>query len=192
MSPLYWAILLLVFGLGLIVLEMFVPSGGVIGFISLAAVVTSIIMAFRYSEYTGIGFMAAAVLGTPLLVALLFKWWPNTPLGRRILLNVPNGDDVLPDADLRKTMKALVGKIGTAKAMMLPGGPVVVEGHAYDAVSEGMAIQSGDPVQVVEVRGTRIVVRPADPASLKPRDPDDPLNQSIDKLGLDPYDDPLK
>jgi membrane-bound ClpP family serine protease len=192
MSPLYWAVLLLLFGLGLIVLEMFVPSGGVIGFISIASVVTSIIMAFRYSQYTGLGFMAAAVLGTPLLVALMFKWWPNTPLGRRILLNVPNGDDVLPDADLRKQMKTLIGKVGAAKTMMLPGGPVVVEGHAYDAVSEGMAIQAGDAVQVVEVRGLRIVVRPADPAALKPKNPDDPLNQSIDQLGLDPYEDPLK
>src|SRR5688500_12572847 len=118
MSPLYWAILLLAFGLGLIVLEMFIPSGGVIGFISLTAVVTSIIMAFRYSEYTGLGFMAGAILGTPLLIALLFKWWPNTPLGRRILLTLPNGDDVLPDGDLRKQMKALVGKLGTAKSMM--------------------------------------------------------------------------
>jgi membrane-bound ClpP family serine protease len=192
MSPLYWAILLLAFGLGLIVLEMFVPSGGVIGFISLAAVVTSIIMAFRYSEYTGIGFMAAAILGTPLLVALLFKWWPNTPLGRRILLTVPDGDDVLPDGDLRKQMKALVGKLGTAKAMMLPGGPVAVEGHTYDALSEGTAIQAGETVRVVEVRGTRIVVRPAQGETPVVRNPDDPLAQSIDKLGLDPYEDPLK
>jgi membrane-bound ClpP family serine protease len=192
MSPLSWAILLLAFGLGLIVLEMFVPSGGVIGFISLAAVVTSIIMAFRYSEYTGIGFLAGAVLGMPLLVALLFKWWPNTPLGRRILLTVPKEDDVLPDGDLRREMKALVGKLGTAKTMMLPGGPVAIEGRAYDALSEGPAIAAGDTVRVVEVRGTRIVVRPA--AGEKPveRPPDDPLAQSIDKLGLDPYEDPLK
>lgn len=192
MSPLYWAILLLVFGVGLLVLEMFVPSGGVIGFISLAAVVTSIIMAFRYSEYTGIGFMATTILGAPFLIALLFRWWPSTPLGRRILLNVPNGDDVLPDGDLRKQMKALVGKIGTAKSMMLPGGPVVVDGHVYDAVSEGTAIQAGHAVQVVEVRGTRIVVRPSDGAVEKSRDPDDPLNQSIDQLGLDPFEDPLR
>lgn len=192
MSPLYWAVLLMAFGLGLIVLEMFLPSGGVIGFISLTAVVTSIIMAFRYSEYTGVGFMAAAVLGTPLLLALLFKWWPSTPLGRRILLSAPDPDDVLPDPDLRKQMKGLVGKLGTAKTMMLPGGPIVVEGHVYDALSEGTAIQAGQAVQVVEVRGTRLVVRPADERTAPPRKPDDPLSQTIDKLGLDPYDDPLK
>jgi membrane-bound serine protease (ClpP class) len=123
---------------------------------------------------------------------LAFKWWPNTPLGRRILLAVPDPDDVLPDVELRKQMKALVGKTGTAKAMMLPGGPVVVEGHAYDALSEGIAIQAGETVQVVEVRGTRLVVRPAEPQAAPQRNPDDPLSQTIDKLGLDPYDDPLK
>jgi len=192
MSPLYWAVLLMAFGLGLIVLEMFLPSGGVLGFISLTAVVTSIIMAFRYSEYTGVGFMAAAVLGTPLLAALLFKWWPNTPLGRRIMLIAPDADDVLPDADLRKQMKALIGKLGTAKTMMLPGGPIVVDGHIYDALSEGTAIQAGQAVQIVEVRGTRLVVRPADARTTAAAGPDDPLNQSIDKLGLDPYADPLK
>jgi hypothetical protein len=38
-----------------------------------------------------------------------------------------------------------------------------------------------------------LVVRPSDGVvPQKPRDPDDPLNQTIDKLGLDPFDDPLK
>ena len=192
MSPLTWAVLTMAFGLLLIVVEMFVPSGGVIGFISFAAVVTSIVMAFQHSEYTGLGFMAVAVLGTPLLLALAFKWWPKTPLGRRLLLDLPNGDDAIPADDLRKQIKQLVGRVGTAKALMLPGGPVVVDGRTYDAVSEGMAIQPGDAVKVIEVRGTRIVVRPSSEsvpgAALSP---DDPLNQTIDKLGLDPFDDPL-
>ena len=191
MSPLTWAILLMAVGLVLIIVEMFVPSGGVIGFISLASVVTSIVMAFRYSEYTGLGFMTVAVLGTPLFLTLAFKFWPKTPLGRRILLDVPDGDALVPEDDLRKQMKALIGRSGTAKSLMLPGGPVVVAGRTYDAVSEGMAIQAGETVQVVEVRGTRIVVRPGG-ETLSPSTSDNPLNQTIDKLGLDPFDDPLK
>lgn len=192
MSPLTWAILLMAFGLVLIVVEMFVPSGGVIGFISLASIVTSIVMAFRYSEYTGLGFMTMAVLGTPLFLALAFKLWPKTPLGRRILLDVPDGDAMVPEDDLRKQMKTLVGRTGTAKSLMLPGGPVVVAGRTYDAVSEGMAIQAGETVQVVDVRGTRIVVRPGSGENLSPSASDNPLNQTIDKLGLDPFEDPLK
>lgn len=206
MSPLGWAFLLFFLGMALIVVELFVPSGGVIGFISAASVVTSIVMAFRYSQYSGLGFMAAAVLGTPLLLTLLFKWWPHTPFGRRVLLDVPRGDDLLPTDALRSEIKQLVGRVGRAKSLMLPAGPIVVNGRTYDAVSEGMAVQPNEAVRIVDVRGTRIVVRPISDdewaADHRPAqraatgdstlDPNDPLNQSIEKLGLDPFDDPLK
>lgn len=193
MSPLGWAALLLTFGLIIMLVEMFVPSGGVLAFISAISVIASIFMAFRSSSEAGVGFMALAVVGTPVVLAIGFKLWPRTPLGKRILLDVPSGDDVLPDIELRKRLKELVGHIGTAKALMLPGGPVQVEGHMYDALSEGVAVQPGERVKVVEVRGTRIVVRPTkdEPAPAASIDVDDPLNVTIDKLGLDPFD-PLK
>jgi membrane-bound ClpP family serine protease len=191
MTPLSWALLLLAFGLLLIVVELFVPSGGVLGFISFAAVVAAIVLAFRYSSYAGLGFLALAVLGTPALVAFGFQIWPRTPLGRRILLDVPRGEDVLPDQDFRKQLKELIGQVGKAKTLMLPGGPIEVAGRTYDAVSEGQPIQPETPVKVVDVRGTRIVVRPTSEKPTVARRPDDPLNQSIESLGLDPFEDPL-
>lgn len=188
-SPLAWAVALLAFGMLIVIVEMFLPSGGVLAVIATSAVVASIVMAFRHSSEAGVGFMAIAVLGTPLLLALGFKIWPRTPLGRRILLDVPTGDDVLPDPGMRKQLRELVGRIGTVKSLMLPGGPVMVEGVSYDALSEGTAVQPGQRVKVIEIRGTRIVVRPTDedlpPESL---DPNDPLNVTIDKLGLEPFD----
>lgn len=192
MSPLAWAALLLAFGLVIMLIEMFVPSGGVLAVISVVAVAASVVMAFRSSSEAGVGFMALSILGTPAVLAIGFKIWPRTPLGRRILLDVPNGDDVLPDPALRKQLKLLVGQIGTAKTLMLPGGPVLVDGEIYDALSEGVAVQPGERVKVIEVRGTRIVVRPTkDEPPPPPNDPSDPLNVTIDKLGLDPFD-PLK
>ena len=188
-SPLAWAVALLAFGMLIVIVEMFLPSGGVLAVIATSAVVASIVMSFRHSSEAGVGFMAIAVLGTPLLLALGFKIWPRTPLGRRILLDVPTGDDVLPDPGMRKQLRELVGRIGTVKSLMLPGGPVMVEGVSYDALSEGTAVQPGQRVKVIEIRGTRIVVRPTDedlpPESL---DPNDPLNVTIDKLGLEPFD----
>jgi len=193
MTPLAWAACLLAFGLLIVLIEMFVPSGGVLAFIAGAAIIASIVMAFRHSAGTGLGFMALAVFGTPLLLGLGFKFWPSTPLGKRILLDVPTGDAALPDSDLRKQRHLLVGKFGKSKAEMLPGGPVAVDGKIYDAVSEGDAIDDETLVKVVEVRGTRLVVRPAgDGDRLPPTgDPNDPLNRPIESLGLDPFDEPL-
>ncbi|MGC3970039.1 MAG: NfeD family protein [Pirellulales bacterium] len=190
MSMLAWAVALLAFGLVIVIVEMFVPSGGVLAVISAASLVASIVMAFKHSSEAGVGFMAIAVLGTPLLLILGFKYWPRTPLGRRILLDVPTGDDVLPDVALRRQLKELVGKIGTAKSLMLPSGPVVIAGVTYDALSEGTAVQAGERVKVIEIRGTRIVVRPTDEdlPHQTALDPNDPLNVTIDKLGLEPFE----
>jgi hypothetical protein len=57
-----------------------------------------------------------------------------------------------------------------------------------DAVSEGVSIEAGQAVRIVEVRGMRVVVRPATSA---PPPSNDPLAQPIESLGLDPFEDPL-
>lgn len=193
MTPLTWAILLLTIGLLLVLVELFVPSGGVLGFLSTGTIIASVVMAFRHSSTTGLGFMAIVVFGTPVIVAMGFKVWPRTPIGRRILLDVPRGDDVLPDDDLRRQLKDLVGKIGQARTLMLPGGPVDLGGRSYDAVSEGQPVQPGTAVKVIDVRGTRIVVRPTNETVPEAaRDPKDPLSASIEQLGLNPFEDPFK
>jgi len=193
MTPLAWAACLLAFGLLIVLVEMFVPSGGVLAFISGVSIVVAIVMAFRHSAGSGLAFMATGVFGTVVLLAVGFKLWPNTPLGKRILLDLPAAEDVVPEADLRKQRHVLVGKFGKAKAEMLPGGPVLVDGKIYDAMSEGDAIDDGTLIKVVDVRGTRLVVRPAgdEAPPVVQGDPNDPLNRPIESLGLDPFDEPL-
>ena len=71
---------------------------------------------------------------------------------------------------------------------MLPSGAVEIDGQTIDALSEGVPIESGQRVRVIEVRGMRVVVRPADD---EPPTTDDVLSQPIDSLGLEPFDDPL-
>jgi hypothetical protein len=43
---------------------------------------------------------------------------------------------------------------------MLPSGSVIIDGKTYDAVSEGVAIEAGQPIMVVSVSTQRLVVRP--------------------------------
>jgi membrane-bound ClpP family serine protease len=189
MEPIHWAMILMILGLALAVLEIFIPSGGIIGFLSVLSVITSVVLAFRHGAWTGLGFVGTAVLVIPAGLILALKWWPRTSMGRRILLKVPDGRELLPDSDKRRELKSLVGQIGQAKNLMLPSGPVLIQGRTVDALSEGMAIEVGQWVRVVEVRGTRVVVRPTDePPQARA---DDPLSRPIDSLGLDPFDDPL-
>jgi membrane protein implicated in regulation of membrane protease activity len=114
-------------------------------------------------------------------------------MGRRILLRAPSEEDVLPEDDRRRSLRELIGKVGTAETMMLPSGAVKVEGRTVNAMSQGMAIETGQTVRVIEVQGNTIVVRPLDEGE-SPREAtaeEDMLAQPLDKLGLDPLDDPL-
>ena len=82
----------------------------------------------------------------------------------------------------------MVGKVGQAKSLMMPSGAVEIEGRVIDALSEGLPIEAGSRVKVVEVRGSRVVVRPTTEATSHRSD--DPLSQPIESIGVDPFDDP--
>ncbi|MGH7139198.1 MAG: NfeD family protein [Pirellulales bacterium] len=189
LDPLAWAALLMLVGVSLAVLEIFVPSGGVIGFLSIVSVLAAIGLAFYRGPWYGLSFLGTAVIALPAVLVAALHYWPETAIGRRILLDVPKSEEVLPEDEQRRLLKSLVGRVGQAKSLMLPSGAIFIDGHHIDALSEGMAIEKGQWVQVIEVRGTRVVVRPTD----KPPEPagDDPLSRPIDSLGLDSFEDPL-
>ena len=189
LDPIGWAVVLLVLGCGLLALETFIPSGGILSFLSFAAVVGSMVVAFNRSLTTGLSFMAIAVLAIPLAIGLAFKLWPKTPMGRAILGELPSEEDTKPEDSRR----ALVGRIGVAQSLMLPSGSVLVDGKLVDAVSQGIAIDPGQPVVIVEVRGNRVMVRPAaaEEAQAAAFEPDDILARPIEEFGFDSLEDPL-
>ncbi len=189
LDPLAWSALLMLLGCALIVMEIFIPSGGVLCFLACASVMGSIVMAFTYhGMMTGFGFVTLAFVSVTTSVVLALKYLPQTPIGRRILLGLPTEEEVLP----KDEKKALIGKFGVVKSPMLPSGAIVIEGRTIDAVSQGMAIDPGQRVLVVEVKSNRVVVRPAK-ADERPADDDaeDLLSRPLDELGLDSLDEPL-
>ena len=191
MEMLLWSILLLLIGLGLIFLEIFVPSGGVIACLSALAVLGSIIVAFLGGPVYGVTMLAVTSVLVPSAVIAALRWWPHTPIGRLMLIPRPNSpDDVLPESEQYRGLKELIGKYGIARSPMLLSGVVRIDDRVYDAVSEGMPIDQGQRVKVVDVRTCRIVVRPVsdeEPAAQEPAT-EDLLSRPINSLGLD---DPL-
>jgi membrane-bound serine protease (ClpP class) len=187
-----WAILLLLIGFVLVVLEVFVPSGGIIAILSAIALIAALVMAFQESATTGpmIGFIFAlvTVFAVPSIVALAFKLWPKTPMGKAFLGELPTEEEVLPE----ESRRVLVGHVGIARTKMLPSGAVEIDGQMIDAVTQGQAIEPGTYVVVAEVRANRVVVRPAG-ADQRPshQNPSDLLSRPIDELGIESLDDPL-
>ena len=189
LDPLGWAVVLLALGCGFLVLEVFIPSGGLFGFFAAICVIGSMVMAFRRDVTTGLSFMAVAVFAVPAVVGLAFKYWPKTPMGRAFLGDLP--DPAMTHVD--DPRRALVGKVGVAQSMMLPSGAVLIDGQIIDAVSQGLAIDPGQPVVVVEVKANRVMVRPARPHEVRTADlnPDDLLSRPIQDFGIESLDEPL-
>lgn len=186
MDPFYWALILI--GLAVIVMafELFIPSAGILGFVAAGLVLASIVMAFRSSFTVGSVFLLIVMFCIPGLIYGLLKAWPHTPIGKKILLDEPDPQQLLPVSTVSND---LIGQIGVSKTKMLPSGLIVIDGEKMDAVSDGFPIEANQPIIVTAVRFNRIYVQPyesptAEPSELPARD-DRLLTDPFEDLGLD-------
>jgi len=189
MSPVVWVAALFLVGIGVIVLEVFVPSGGVLGFVSLAAIIAAIATAFlELGVGAGTAMIALSVVVVPVILGLAFRWFPETPLGRRVLPAPPEAADVVPDAPRRRRARDLVGQRGRTTSDLLPWGTVEVGSESLDGVSEGGPIDAGCEIIVVAAQGAAVVVRPAPVAAAPKRvaepvaDPEKPAAPEAPRL----------
>jgi len=190
MDPICWAIVLFLLGCALVVLEVFIPSGGLISFLAVVVLAGSLVMAFRQSMETGMGFLVLTVIGVPTVVGLAFKYWPQTPMGKAFLGELAHDGELVPEDPRRE----LVGRIGIATSKMLPSGAIQVDGETINAISQGMAISAGQAVRVLEVKGNRVMVCLANEEELRQAAvvSEDLLSKPIEELGLESLEDPLE
>lgn len=185
-DPWIWAILLLFVGMALVVMDIFLPSGGIFAFLAVCSIIGAVWLGFSHNSAVGVGILAGAVVGSVVAVVVALKYWPSTSLGKQMLLQVPTSSDVLPENSPRRALEGMVGRVGHAKSPMLPSGIVAVDGVTLDAISEGLPVEAGQRVRVVEVRGNRIVVRGLSDQTNDDAE-QDPLAQPVDWESPEPF-----
>jgi membrane-bound ClpP family serine protease len=186
MDPWIWAVLLLMLGIGLAVMEVFFTSAGILAVLSAMSLLAAVVMGFYQGPLAGALILVGVVVGLPVVIVLAFQYWPKTAMGRRVLLMAPNSEDVLPDDPDKEMLKGLIGRTGRAKSKLLLSGVITIDGRTVDAVSESMPVEVGQTVRVVQVRGLRVVVRPVADDEPPTPPPTDPLRQNYD----DPFEIP--
>ncbi len=192
MDPLFWSLILIALGLCVVILELFIPSAGMLGLLAAVLIVSGITLAFVSDLKSGAVVLLVTALALPVLLAVMIKVWPSTPIGKRILLKNLKPEDVLPAS---QHAQELVGQLGVARTKMLPSGIVFVNEQKLDAVSDGLPIDAGQPIKVIAIKGNHVYVEPydgevSDVSDMPVRDRDI-LSQPIDELGIDALDDPL-
>jgi membrane-bound ClpP family serine protease len=172
MSYEYLAIVLLVVGCGLIVAEVFIPSGGMILVLCVVTFLASIWCAYKAWWGVSTAYFSTYVAGLLLLIPAvlmgIYKLLNDTRVGDRILLAAPDLDEVTPYQNELARLEQLVGHPGTAVTPLTPGGMVNVSGERLHAFTEGMLVEPGSDIEVIAVRGNRVLVRPRTAASINP------------------------
>lgn len=160
----HFAILLLALGLALLVAEIFIPSGGMI---SVGSVLCFVIgtwcawQAWGSSEqrtYFWI-FIGAMVFLLPVVVSGTLYILPRTSMGKQILLEAPSPEELTPFAIEQQHLAQMVGRKGKTLTLLNPGGLVLVNGERLHCESQGIMVDPNVIVDVVAVRGNRLVVR---------------------------------
>jgi membrane-bound serine protease (ClpP class) len=169
-------ILMVIFGLGLMVVEIFVLPGTLIfGILGGLLVLFGLILSFQPFIVPdapwetdlfidNITYLGLSIIGVLIGMAVLSRFLPKASLFRRLVLETgtaPGGlhatagtiDDVKPEISIRP------GDRGVVQTTLRPAGKVIFDGTAIDAQSEGGYIDAGEDVEVVRVTGNFIFVR---------------------------------
>jgi membrane-bound ClpP family serine protease len=158
MYQVLWTFLFLGLAVIVAVLEMFIPSAGVFAVLAVAFLITSIVLSFQVDIVFGSFYTLCTCCFVPVFLWAALTIWPNTWIGRRILL-VPEEDPALVPDEEQQMLKQLIGKQGLAKSKMLLGGLIEIEDKRYSAVSDAEPIEPGEVVSVIRIEGTSIIVR---------------------------------
>jgi len=143
-------VLLYVFGMALVVAEIFLP-GAILGLFGLVCVIAAIWLAFGFGHA-----LLGGVLVALTAVSVPFLVWIWVRVINRVL--------VMKETEKEATgavvqHKSLVGREGVALTQLRPSGMARFGDLKVDVVSEGPVIERDARVKVVEVQGNRIVVR---------------------------------
>jgi len=151
---------LYIIGYMAIVLEFFVPAGGLVGLTGIGSIIGGIVLIYRnYGNGLGLVFLITALVLTPVLIVAYFKYFPGSFIGKRLILFKEQKQE---DGFVAHTVSAyrdLTGKTGLSITPLRPAGTVLIDNKRYSVVTSGEYIEKNKQVEVLTVSGSRIIVR---------------------------------
>jgi membrane-bound ClpP family serine protease len=165
-----WGCILFGVAFLLLALELFVPSGGLIGILAGVAAVGSSVAFFMYDAWWGAFSALLYVVLAPILIIFLFKVWLHSPIAKMMILGdnrpTPATDEETAaesEHDRRERLeeiRSLIGVEGVTETALRPVGTVRIKGQRVDGLAESGIIEANTPIVVVDVYDNQIKVRP--------------------------------
>ena len=154
------AVVLLLAGVVLLVIEMYIPGFGVPGITGLVSMVIGFVLLEPTLEQ---GLLLFLILAAILCIALTICLYSASKgrLGRSKL--VLNDVSVAEDAAENNDLNYFLGREGVAHTALRPAGIGEFDGVKLNVVSDGEFIAAGKSISVQSVSGNRIVVHETEP-----------------------------
>ena len=159
-SNITFAIFLVSTGFVLFGLELFLPTGGILGMLALSSMIVGITFAFKQGLLQGAIFLTISGVGVPVALKLFFWAWPRTSMGKKMTVRSAAAEETIGNMASHQALDLLVGKTGKTLSELRPSGIVDFEGRRIDAISEGILIAEGLPVLCISAQGGHVVVKP--------------------------------
>jgi len=144
-----FALLFVSAGLALFFLEVFIPTGGVLGVVAAGILGLGIYGLFLHGQ-------AALGVGT-ILGSIVFVVFAFLLMLKRLRFTTVQDTKTFTSVD--QGIAFFEGKSGIAETPLRPAGVARIDGKRVDVVAASGFIERNTPVQVVETRGNRVVVR---------------------------------
>lgn len=149
------ALLIGLIGLLCFYLEFFIP-GGILAIIGGVLVIGSSILFCLKADSYFLGFLYVIVL----LLSSIF----TCILALRHMRRSGSRNSFFLQSDQKgftaeKIEEELVGKTGIVSTELKPAGHVRIDGKIYQATSEGPFLPKGSPIEVIELKGSRVIVQ---------------------------------
>lgn len=160
-------IVLFVLGVVLLLVEIFiVPGFGIFGILGIIFMVAGLFLGlladFPLIIWEDISFaiiqLALSFIATFLLIYLLSKFLPKTNMWNRLIL-MRNLEEKSGYTSSDPDFSHLIGNNGVAMTDLRPSGTIVIDEKRYDVVTGGEFLDHGTNVKIVEVEGSKVVVR---------------------------------
>ena len=164
-SSMDWiTILALSLGMGMIIVEMFLPGFGIFGILGIGFLLTGMIMqAVNTTSGSPLAQFCILLVIIAVVLSIVFVIFAvAVRKGKFAKSFLFKEESALPEdmSDVTYNYNDLVGKSGTVVTTLRPIGVAEIDGKRYDVMTESQWLQVGSAIRVTGVDGSKITVEP--------------------------------
>lgn len=151
-------VILQLLGVVVLIAEIIIPSGGILGVITVGLMGYSLYLVFTtISTFAGMVFVVADIIMFPIVLFSGIKLLAKSPVTLKTELSKTDGY-----SSQSEELSSYAGGTGTVITTLRPAGTALIGGRRVDVVSRGEFIERGTAVVVTAVEGNQVIVRQAD------------------------------